>query len=212
MQYDKDRYEIRKPPHPDVLFWVLFPVFIFNELILGQRRPKVSLIDKKSDKPWLERIRIPCPHCETLNDSRIWANRNALGHWFGLVCPNCHQIIPCLWNIFSLAILTVTYPLWYFPAKVCRPRWLEKEKERLENALKRPLIQAKNINWLLRCTFGVGGFTWMMLGVIPQVRNVLNGEEWDLILLFVSLPIYLGSGLLTGLLIRLWMNRTGKGG
>ena len=91
MQYDKDRYEIWKLPHPDVLFWVLFPVFIFNELILGQRRPKVTLIDNNSDQPLLERCYFPCPHCETLNDIRIWANRNALGHWFGLVCPNCYQ-------------------------------------------------------------------------------------------------------------------------
>ena len=103
MEYDKNRFEIWALPHPLILFWVLFPALIFNELILGQRQPKVSLVDKKSDKPWMERCYIPCPHCETLNDARLWAKGSAFGNWFGLVCPSCHEIIPCLWNIFSLA-------------------------------------------------------------------------------------------------------------
>ncbi len=44
MQYDKNRFEIWALPHPLVLFWVLFPPLIFNELILGQRQPQ-SLVD-----------------------------------------------------------------------------------------------------------------------------------------------------------------------
>ena len=122
MQYDKNRFKIQAVPHPLVLQWILNPALIFNELILGQRIPKVMLIDEESDKPLMERTYIPCPHCETLNDSRLWGKRNSFGHWFGFVCPNCHQIIPCLWNIFSLAILAITFPLWYFPARFCRHR------------------------------------------------------------------------------------------
>ena len=101
MQYDKNRFKIHALPHPLVLHWVLNPMIMFNELLFGQRLPKVTLIDKKSDKPQLERSSyIPCPHCETLNDSRLWAKGNAFEQWFGLVCPSCHEIIPCLWNIF----------------------------------------------------------------------------------------------------------------
>ena len=210
MQYDKNRFKIWALPHPLVLFSVLCPPLIFNELILGQRLPKVMLIDKESDKPWLERCYIPCPHCETLNDARLWAKWNAFGHWFGLVCPSCHQIIPCLWNIFSLAILAITFPLWYFPVRFFRRRWLEKEKERLANALERPLIQAKSINWLFRGTVYLGGFMWVILGVIPQVWSVLNGKEWDLIMMFVMLPIWLVTGFAWGLIMRFWMNRKGK--
>ena len=114
MQYDKSRFKTWALPHPIVLHWVLNPGLMFNELILGQRQPKVSLIDKESDKSLLERCYIPCPHCETLNDNRLWGKRNTFGHWFGLVCPSCHQVIPCLWNIFSLAVLAITFPLWYF--------------------------------------------------------------------------------------------------
>ena len=210
MQYDKNRFKIWAMPHPLVLHWILNPGVVFNELILGQRVPKVTLIDTESDKPMLERSYIPCPHCETLNDARLWARRKAFGHWFGYVCPNCHQIIPCLWNIFSLAILVITCPLWYFPARIFRRRWLEKEKDRLTNFHERPLIQAKTIRWLFIGTFYLGGFMWLVLGVIPQIWQVLNGREWDLITMFATLPVWLATGLGWGFIMRIWMNKKEK--
>ncbi len=184
MQYDKNRFKIWALPHPLILFLILFPTFIFNELILGQRQPKVSLVEKKSDKPLMERTYVPCPHCETLNDQRLWAKWNAFGHWFGLVCPSCHQVIPCLWNIFSLAILAITFPLWYFPARFFRRRWLEIEKKRLAKVLERPLIQIKFIHWLLIGTFGWGVLTWMLF----EGWQVLDGREWDLMKMIGNLP------------------------
>ena len=210
MQYDKNRFKVHSLSHPFILFWVLFPGLMVSELIFGQRQPKVSLVDKESDKPLLERCYIPCPHCKTLNDARLWAKRRAFGNWFGLVCPSCHQVIPCLWNIFSLAVLAITFPLWYFPARFFRRRWLEKEKERLTNALERPLIQATSINWLLRGTLYFGGFMYVFTEVIPQVWEVLKGGEWDWIMMFVMLPIWLGSGFVWGLAMRFFMNRKGK--
>ena len=210
MQYDKNRFKIWTLPHPFVLFWVLFPGAILNELILGQRLPKVMLIDKESDKPLMERTYVPCPHCETLNDGRLWAKWNAFGHWFGLVCPSCHEIIPCLWNIFSLVVLAITVPLWYFPAWFFRRRWREKEKERLVNVLEHPLIQAKSINWLLIGTFGLGGFMWLVNEIVPQIWEVLNEGEWDLIMMFIALLIWLATGFAWGLAMRFFMNRKGK--
>ena len=197
MQYDKNRFKIHALPHPLVLHWVLNPVIMFNELIFGQRLPKVTLIEKKSDKPQLERSYIPCPHCETLNDSRLWAKGNAFEHWFGFVCPSCHQIIPCLWNIFSLAILAITFPLWYFPARFFRRRWLEKEKERLAKVLERPLIQAKSINWLLIDVFSWSVTVWGTWVTYVVLLNVWNGIEWDLrAVLFEVLPYCLFTGLM----------------
>ena len=206
MKYDKNRFTIWALPHPFVLFWVLFPSLIFNELILGQRVPKVTLIDKKSDKPWIERCYVPCPHCETLNDHRLWAKWNAFGHWFGFVCPSCHQVIPCLWNIFSLAILTVTFPLRYFPARFFRRRWLEIEKERLTKVLERPLIQVKFIHWLLIGVFVWGGLTWALF----EVWQVLDGGEWDLKTMLENLPIWMIGGFAWGLWMHFFMNRKGK--
>ncbi len=196
MQYDKNRFKVHSLPHPLVLCLVLFPAFIVNELIFGQRVPKVTLIEKESDKPPEERSYVPCPHCETLNDRRLWATKgNAFGHWFGLVCPNCHQIIPCLWNIFSLAILTVTFPLWYFPVRFFRHRWLEKEKERLAKVLERPLIQATSIIDLLSIGVVCGVSMWVMW-VILEV--VWSGREWNLKTMLESLPFSVGIGFVTG--------------
>lgn len=207
MQYDKNRFKICALPHPKILFWILNPVFIINELIFGQRLPQVTLIDKKSDKPLLERTYIPCPHCETLNDARLWPKWNALGHWFGFVCPSCHQIIPCLWNIFSLAILAVTFPLWYFLVRHFRHRWIEQEKKRLAKVLERPLIQAKSINWIFRGIFYFGGFMWVTF----EVLKVLKGREWNLGTMFENLPVCLLLGFAWGLFMHVSMNQKGKG-
>ena len=195
MQYDKNRFKIQALPHPFILFWVSFPLLIFNELIFGQRLPKVTLIEKESDKPPEERSYIPCPHCETLNDRRLWATKRSAfgyGHWFGLVCPSCHQIIPCLWNIFSLAILAITFPLWYFPVRFFRHRWMEKEKERLAKALERPLIQATFIIDSLSIGTLSSISTWVMWVILEVVRN---GGEWDLKTMLEGLPFSLVVGL-----------------
>ena len=211
MQYDKNRFKVLALPHPFILFWVLCPVVIFNELIAGQRLPKVTLIEKKSDKPRTGRTYVPCPHCETLNDLRLWGEGNALGNafgrWFGLVCPSCHEIIPCLWNIFSLAILAITFPLWYFPARFFRQRWLEKEKERLAKVLERPLIQAKSQISLLRACFfgGLMGVTAMM------VIEVLKGWEWHwMMIILTSLLLGMVGSTVWGFCEYFFMNRKGE--
>ena len=210
MQYEKSRFKIWALPHPLILHWILNPGVMFGELIFGLRVPRVILIDKESDKPLLERCYIPCPHCETLNDGRLWTKWNALGHWFGYVCPSCHQVIPCLWNIFSLVVLAITFPLWYFLVRFFRHRWIEKEKERLAKVLERPLIQAKSINWLLRGTLYFGGFMYVFMVVIPQVWEVLKGGKWDLEMMFIGLPIWLLTGFAWGLGMRFFMNRKGE--
>ena len=95
MQYDKNRFKILAFPHPLVLFLILNPFTILTELFMGERLPKVMLIHKESDKPRRERTYYPCPHCETLNDARLWTKENTFKNWYGLVCPSCHQVIPC---------------------------------------------------------------------------------------------------------------------
>ncbi len=194
MQYDKNRFKIWALPHPFILLWVLFPLLIVNELIFGQRQSKVTLIDKESDKPPEERRYIPCPHCETLNDSRLWATKgNAFGHWLGLVCPSCHQIIPCLWNIFSLAVLAITFPLWYFPVRFFRHRWIEKEKERLAKVLERPLTQATSIHSMGWIGVFVSGVSVVVMAVIFEVVwSVWDGRDLETML--ERLPLWMSVG------------------
>ena len=207
MQYDKNRFKIQALPNPFTLLWVFFPAVMFNELILGQRLPKVVLVDKESDKPQEELTYVPCPHCETLNDRRLWATKgNAFGHWFGLVCPSCHQIIPCLWNIFSLVILAITFPLWYFPVRFFRHRWIAKEKERLAKVLERPLIQATSIHsmgWIGCVSVGVSVAVMGM--ILEVVRNVWR-REWDLKTMLESLPSWLVVGFVLACFMR-WLEK-----
>lgn len=209
MQYDPKRFTIWTRRHPLILVWVLFPATILNELILGQRIPKVMLTDKESDKPWMERTYVPCPHCETLNDQRLWAKWNGLGHWFGFVCPSCHQIIPCLWNVWSLAVLAMTFPVWYFPARFFRRRWLAYEKKRVAKVLERPLIQLKVVHWLLIGVFGWGGLTWALFEVWAVWYY---GREWDLKTMLESLPMWMVAGFAWSLWMHFFMNRKGRKG
>ena len=205
MQYDKNRFKIYALPHLLVLFWVLFPVIMIIELIFGRRLPKVTLVEKKSDKPQQEGSYIPCPHCETLNDARLWTKNNALGHWFGFVCPSCHEIIPCLWNIFSLAVLAITFPLWYFPARFFRQRWLEIEKERLARVLERPLNQAKSMHWLL--IFLIAFVSGVSIGVMWGIFEVLwHGREWDLKPMLDTLRTCIVASFASGLIV-IWTEK-----
>lgn len=107
-----DKYKIWKLPHPLLVHWILNPGLCINEVILGQRIPKISLIDETSSEPLPDRTYTECPHCETVHSSKIWGKGNAFFHYAGLYCPNCEHKIPTLLNVFSILVLIVTFPLW----------------------------------------------------------------------------------------------------
>jgi hypothetical protein len=132
MNLDKNKYKIYTWKNWIVLHYIINPGLAFNELILGQRIPKVSLEDLTSEEPFLERSYVPCPRCETIHDGRTWSTQNgtAFKNWFGLYCPNCGEIIPCLMNLTTLLILTITFPLWGWFRKSLKQRWLEKQPDR----------------------------------------------------------------------------------
>lgn len=135
--WDVQRFKVWKLPHPLLMHWVLNPGIALSELVLGQRMPRVMLIDKTSDAPLVERSYVPCPECNTLNDGRIWGADNGFGHWLGYVCPECGGKIPCLWNVFSIVIVFVTAPLWFVPWKMSGERWLRVERMRAQEARER---------------------------------------------------------------------------
>lgn len=116
--------------HPLLLHWVLNPALAFNELVLGQRIPKLTLIDKTSTAALIERRCVPCPHCQALHDGRLWSGRRGFGNWFGLLCPSCAGVIPCLWNGCSLLLLTLTFVLWGWWRKPLYRRWLAWQQRR----------------------------------------------------------------------------------
>ncbi len=135
MEFNKEKYKVYTWKYWSLLHWVLNPVLVINELILGQRVPKVSVKDKTLDKSIYESFFVPCPHCKTLHDGRTWSPQNGTGfkNWYGLYCPNCGNIIPCLTNWMSFLILLITFPIWGWFRKSLKAKWLEKQPKRYEN-------------------------------------------------------------------------------
>jgi hypothetical protein len=52
MKDDKVKNKIRTWKNTEMMFGIINPIVIIKELILGQRVPKVMLIDRESRKPF----------------------------------------------------------------------------------------------------------------------------------------------------------------
>ncbi len=145
MDFDKSKYKAWTWKHPYILHWMINPGLAFNELVLGQKVPKITLIEK-SNKPLTEKSFIPCPHCGTIHSGLKWAypNKTAFGNWFGLYCDHCNKIIPCIWNLTSLVILVVTFPIWIWFKNSWKEKWLAKQKQKFSQPLN---LQPPVYNW-----------------------------------------------------------------
>lgn len=201
MQFDTDKFKVWKLPHPIILHWVLNPGLAFNELVLGQRLPKVMLIDKTSEEAFPAGQYVPCPHCETLNDGRLWSKGNALGHWFGYVCPACHGKIPCLWNLTSLVILTLTFPIWIWLKLFGEEKWLEKEKARFTTIDAGKAKKITNATWL-KMGLAFGALMFCFMAAMELYRGQLT-----LYNTLVLAALWLVGGLIFGGLMKLILGR-----
>lgn len=117
-----------------MLHWIVNPGLAFNELVLGQRVPKIMLIERDASKNLQEKTFVPCPHCGILHSGQKWSiGNNAFKNWFGLYCDACGKIIPCLRNLTSLALMILTYPVWYWQKDSRKSRWLAKQPARYKD-------------------------------------------------------------------------------
>lgn len=160
MDVDEGKYEIWNWRKPSFFHIIINPGVVVNELLLGQRVPKVMLIDRHSNRPFMERSYVPCPSCETLHNGVVWSaqNKTAFKNWYGLYCPSCEDVIPCTRNVFSWLLIAVTYPLWFWKREAWKARWLEKQPARFQG-INLVDFESKKVNWLLiGLLFGVGTF------------------------------------------------------
>jgi len=197
MHFDKNKYKVWTWKHPLMLHWVLNPGLVVNELILGQRIPNVSLVEKDTRKPLAERSFVPCPHCHTLHASMKWSpqNKTAFGNWFGLYCDHCGGIIPCLRNLTSALVLLLTFPLWIAFAKGWKARWLNKQKQRFSQP---PVLSVPAYNWVKEgLIFGA-----IMFLIMELVLPLINREGYKTVDLAVGLVIWALSGLLFGFVMK----------
>lgn len=205
MQFDQSKYKVYTWKNWMMLFWILNPGSAINELIFGQRVPRISLEDKTSDKPRFERTLVPCPHCNTLNDGRTWSTQNgtAFKNWFGLYCPACGHIIPCLTNGLSFLLLAVTFPIWGWFRKGLKARWLAQQPRRYEDidveSISNPFDQK---GWMIE---GLGWGALMFL-IMSIAFPYFDGESIAWKTLLLGLIICTIGGLGFGYSMRLFMN------
>ena len=208
MQYDKNKYKLWSWKHPMVLHWIINPGLAINELIFGQRVPKIVLVEKDKKKTLGERTYIPCPHCNTLHPGTKWSgqNKTAMQNWFGLYCDHCGRIIPCLINLTSLIILTLTAPVWYWFKEPLKRKWMAKQPARYQD-----LVQNNNGNafagygWIKEgLSFGFFMFVLMVFIVNPLLQQ--EPITWKTIVSgMVGWPI---GGLVYGYLMKRMIGKT----
>ena len=200
MNYDETKYKVWTWKHPLMLHWIINPGLVVNELVLGQRIPKVILIERSSNKSFAESQLVPCPHCETLHSVLKWTpqNKTAFGNWFGLYCDNCGNIIPCLTNLTSYLILWLTLPFWFWFKDSLKEKWLDKQKEKFSKPLNLSYPQRKN-QWLRAGLFF--GFFMYIFAVV--LFPLIMGESLTQRGLLIGVLIWGIAGFLFGFTMKI---------
>jgi hypothetical protein len=210
MKFDKSKFKVYTLKSWMMMHWLINPALAFNEIFLGQRVPRVLLVDKTAQKPLIERSFVPCPHCGSLNDARIWSTQNGLafGNWFGLFCPTCRGVIPCTLNLTTIILLAATFPLWIWFWKPLRRYWLSKQPKRYAN------IDVETIRndygkrqWIYSgLAFGVIMYLQMTI-----VYPLFKGDDITLRNIIIAIPIWIIAGVLFGFTMKYYTTRMGKG-
>lgn len=208
-EFDPKKYKIYTWKNWMMLHWQINPGIAINELILGQRIPKISLVDKTSEKPFVERGFVPCPYCEKLHDGKLWSKQNgtAFKNYFGLYCPECGEVIPCLMNVFSYLILALTYPIWGWFKTDLKQKWLAKQPQRYENLDLSSKKQSLSKKHWIKTGLIFGGMMFIIMSVIYPLI-IRNNITWSH--LAVSLVIWTIAGLIFGFIMRFILSRKGS--
>lgn len=205
-----------------LMYWhmILNPGLAINELVLGQRTPKVSYVCKSCDAPLADRSYVHCPGCDSFHQGRIWAYKNAFGNWLGLVCPTCGEPIPCLWNLTSRLLLVLTAPIWWMPVSRFRRQWLQASCKRIsDNSLLyidsvsnkpkpvRYFLMGNVWGFLMSFFTGIAA-TVLALVVWSVPASALAGIFFAAT--FGSLIVWIPAGWLFGLTMKLMIDRKGN--
>ena len=204
------------------MYWhfILNPGLAINELILGQRMPQQTYLCTSCALPIIERGYVHCPGCGVFHSNRIWSARNAFGNWLGLICPSCGGQIPCLWNLTSRLLLTLTAPIWWLPLKHYKAQWLEQQYKRTRQTknhyMDEEANKPKSINYM-QVGLAWGAIMFIATTILfPTISMLAKGHfSWsDSIREITSLGcvgfvIWLIGGLSFGVYMQLFINRMG---
>jgi len=206
MEYDKSKFKIWTWKHPVVLHWILNPGLAINELIFGQRIPRVILSEKDSTKSLPERTIIPCPHCGTFHSGIKWSRQNnASKNWFGLYCDNCGKTIPCLRNFTSFILLALTSPIWLWFKDKMRENWLQRQPERYKNLnledIQNPF---QGRGWIIHGLY----FGLFMAVFTAFIFPFIKGENLTIRNILFEIAVWTIGGLIFGYLMKLFFGNT----
>jgi len=210
MEFSTARYKVISWTNWRMLHWIINPGLAINELIIGQRVPKVFVEDMSLDKPRIERTFVPCPHCETIHDSRTWSTRNGTGYrnWFGLYCPHCGGIIPCLTNATSFIILALTYPIWGWFKDSLKRKWLAKQASRFQDLDIESIPDPFAGKGWIREGLSWGLFMFILTAIIFPL---VDGTDIRPIRVLLAVPLWVVGGLVFGFVVKGTMSKKGKG-
>ncbi|MEO1039496.1 MAG: hypothetical protein AAFX09_08110 [Pseudomonadota bacterium] len=199
MEYDRDRFTVWKLPHWALVHWVVNPGLAINELIFGQRIPKVTLVERNPDKALNDRQFAPCPSCGAINDGRVYG-ASAFGNYAGLACIECGEKIPTLKNALTWLLLMVTWPVWKPLERRYGPAMLARQHERLKAVQAEGLPEKTKVSGL-----SMGLFFGLAMGVFFFFQQFLfTGDPMRA--LTIALGSALACGLFFGLVMKLWLS------
>lgn len=198
-------------PHPLILHWILNPGVAFNEIVLGQRLPKIQLICEDCDSSLIERSYVPCPSCREMHLGRLASGKRGFGNWRGLACPSCKEPIPCIWNVFSLLILGVTFPLWFLPYFLHFRNQPLRPLFQLEDG-KPPTVKAPTTKKWIFMGAAWGSLMWLFMSALPLLTESdrTSGRRVAIVATLIGLPLWTLGGLAFGFLMWFFLGRTGK--
>ena len=199
MHYDKNKYKVINWKHWEMIHWIINPGFVINELVVGQRMPRLLLIEKEVDDSESLNQFVPCPHCGNIHDEKIWSQQNAFKNWFGLYCPTCGKTIPCIRNLTSLFLIMLTAPVWIWFVKNLKSKWLENQPERYET-IEYQKTTEENFQWL-KTGMSWGGFMYILSSFI---NPLVSGEEVSLLLVILGIPLWTIGGICFGYVLSKW--------
>lgn len=206
MEFDKEKWKVNDWKSLNKLYWILNPLLFGFDFLLGQRMPKVSLINKNTKLPKYERRVIPCPHCNYLHDARTWSapNNTVFYNWFGLYCNNCENIIPCLPNGLSYLLQIITYPIWGLFKKSLKEKWLKKQPKRFENLNFSGKIEIySGQGWIKQGLFWAAYMYLFMTFLFPLVFN----ESYSMTKILIGIPLWIIFGLIYGYSLKYFIER-----
>nr|MBS0038301.1 hypothetical protein [Saprospiraceae bacterium] len=128
-------------------------------------------------------------------------------NWYGLYCPDCGGVIPCIRNYTAALLLGITFPfrIWSYSSR--KAKWLAKQPARYEDVNIEEIESGfERKKWILE-GLGLGLFLFLIhLMGFP----LLTGESMDWSFSPAFLTICLMGGLLYGYLMKWYHLRRRK--